>query len=206
MRAVLSGPVLVSADAGSDHALVERMARGDDRAVQLLVDRHGGALYALAFSILQDAADAEEISGDAFLQAWRTASNFDPSRASVIAWLAMITRSRALDRLRTRRHRQGKLMLELDAQDPNAATPQHESPTPEQDAETSEARRIVGRALADLPEPQRRVIELAYFSGLSQSEIAERLAVPLGTVKTRTLLAMKRLRELLAPLLREEVA
>jgi RNA polymerase sigma-70 factor (ECF subfamily) len=185
-----------------DRTLVERMTRGDERAVQTLVDRHGDALYALAYSILQDPADAEEVAADAFLQAWRKAGSFDASRASVTAWLAVITRSRALDRLRSRKQGGRHLAIELDpvaSRDPPARA-EH---APDRELEASEAKRLVDRALGELPEPQRRVIELAYFSGLSQSEIAERMSIPLGTVKTRTLSAMKRLREALAPLLRE---
>jgi RNA polymerase sigma-70 factor, ECF subfamily len=199
----VSMKAVAAADASiPDHVLVERMARGDERAAQSLVDRHGAALYALARSILQDAADAEEVAADAFLQAWRRADTFDPTRASVIAWLAMITRSRALDRMRSRKSAPRASERELEREETRVRDEEH----PDRETEASEARTLVGKALEDLPESQRRVIELAYFSGLSQSEIAERLAVPLGTVKTRTLSAMKRLRELLAPLLREEVA
>jgi RNA polymerase sigma-70 factor (ECF subfamily) len=186
-----------------DQALVERMRRGDERAVQVLVDRHGDTLYSLAYSILQDAADAEEVTADAFHQAWRRAASFDPARASVIAWLAVITRSRSLDRLRSRKSEGVHLRIESSVPgDP----PARGEDSPDRELEATEAKRLVGRAIGELPEPQRRVIELAYFSGLSQSEIADRLAIPLGTVKTRTLAALKRLREALGPLLREEVA
>ena len=189
----------------SDQALITRMVQGDEAAVQALVDRHGKTVYALAHSILRDTADAEEIAADTFLQAWRTANSFDPARASVSAWLVMMTRSRCLDRLRSRGRGRGALM--------RGAEPVEKLETllvtriedsPEFGLEASEATRLVRCALSELSEPQRQVIELAYFGGLSQSEIAARLGVPLGTVKTRTLLGMKRLRSVLSPLLREE--
>jgi len=193
--------------AGGDRALVARMAQGDERAMQALVDAHGGTVFALAKSILHEAADAEEIAADAFLQAWRGAASFDPARSSVAVWLGMITRSRALDRVRSHA-RQGKVIVQeteaMQADASNAA--QSDSPAPDQQVESGEARELVARALRELPEPQRRVIELAYFGGLSQSEIAERLSMPLGTVKTRTLAAMRQLRARLGPALQEGLA
>lgn len=199
--------VLAELQATSDPALVERMARGDERAVQALVERHGDALFALARSMLQERADAEEVAADAFLQAWRTAQSFDPTRASVVAWLAMITRSRALDRLRTRKRAAGAPAREAETtatEESDAVTRSDDAP--DRSVEVSERKRLVDRALNDLPAAQRDVIELAFRGGLSQSEIAAQLGVPLGTVKSRTLAAMKRLRELLGPLLREGVA
>ena len=190
-----------------DRVVVARMAAGDERAVQDLVARHGGTLYALARSMLGEHADAEEVSADVFLQAWRTARAFDPARGSVVAWLATMVRSRSLDRLRSRK--QHGLKLQRVAEPiphggGEAVTPADDAP--DRKLEAVEARALVERALGALPEAQRSVIELAYFSGLSQSEIAAQLGVPLGTVKTRTLTALRRLRALLAPLLREGVA
>lgn len=210
-RAVQTGvrvhPAGNERDRETDRALVGRMAAGDERAVQDLVARHGDALYALARSMLGEHADAEEVSADAFLQAWRTARTFDPARGSVIAWLATMVRSRSLDRLRARKQQVLKLQRVAEPivhGGGEAVTPAEEAP--DRKLEGVEARSLVERALGDLPAAQRSVIELAYFSGLSQSEIAAQLGVPLGTVKTRTLTALRRLRALLAPLLREEVA
>jgi len=182
------------------------MAAGDERAMQELVARHGSLVFALARTIVRDEADAEEIAADAFMQAWRTAASFDPTRSSVSSWLGVIARSRALDRLRAR-VRQGKYISQESESAPVSASQEaSSSPTPDRLAEQKEARALVAAALQSLPEPQRAVIELAYFGGLSQSEIATRLAIPLGTVKTRTLAAMKLLRAQLGPLLREGLA
>jgi RNA polymerase sigma-70 factor (ECF subfamily) len=198
--------VLAELQTTSDHALVERMARGDERAVQALVDRHGGVLFALAHSIVHERSDAEEVTADAFLQAWRTAATFDPARASVAGWLAMITRSRALDLLRARSRGVRTLAREESNARGEGRGFARPADSPDRSCEVSEAKRLVDTALRELPEEQRAVIELAYLDGLSQREIAARLGVPLGTVKTRTLLGMKRLRDRLTPLLRADVA
>jgi RNA polymerase sigma-70 factor (ECF subfamily) len=196
-----------TAPAASDHALVARMAAGDHGAMQLLVQRYGGVVFGLARTILREPADAEEVAADAFMQAWRSAATFDPARSSVVGWLGVMARSRALDRLRAHT-RQAKYLTqesELTQVDASQAA-QAEVVTPDRAAEQSEARTLVAGALRELPDAQREVIELAYFGGLSQSEIAARLSMPLGTVKTRTLAALKQLRTRLGPLLREEFA
>jgi RNA polymerase sigma-70 factor (ECF subfamily) len=188
-----------------DRELVLRLAQGDELAMRELVQRHGDMMFSLAVAILRDPADAQEACADAFLQTWRTAAQFDPLRGSVPGWLATITRSRALDRrrARTRRGAIGSPVLDTGRGNEPVTPPED---APDRRTESTETRRLVEQAMTDLPEAQRRVIELAYFGGLSQSEIAEHLSIPLGTVKTRTLAAMKRLRDVLAPLLREEVA
>ena len=197
--------VLVSQQGQSrapDRALVERMSAGDDRALGELYDRHGGLAYALAVAIVAERADAEEVVADAFGQAWRTASQFDPGRGSVAAWLATITRTRALDLLRARGRRARALERAAQAGTNGLAAPLAEmAVAPDRDAEQQEAKRFVRRCLAELPEPQRRVIELAYFGGLTQTEIAAELQEPLGTVKTRMRAGMEKLRGSLAPLL-----
>ena len=184
-----------------DRELVGRMAGGEDRALGDLYDRYGKTLYALALAIVREPADAEEVVVDAFGQAWRSAASFDPARGSVGAWLATIARSRALDLVRAR-GRRAKVHERAALLSDGVATP-IASPgiDPGRGAEQSEARHLVGRALGALPEPQRMAIELAYFEGLTQSEIAERLAEPLGTIKTRMRAGMEKLRGLLGPLL-----
>ena len=185
-----------------DRALVEQMAAGEERALGKLYDRHGGMAYALALAIVREGADAEEVVADAFGQVWRSAAQYDPGRGSVAGWLATITRTRALDlvRARGRRTRAVERAAQADA-DGLAAPLATPADQPDRGIERQEARRLVARSLGELPEPQRRVIELAYFGGLSQTEIAAELQEPLGTVKTRMRAAMEKLRGSLAPML-----
>lgn len=173
------------------------MAAGDDNALAELYDRHGRLAYSLAFGILSDGGEAEEAVADAFMQVWTSASGFDGARSSVAGWLTMIVRTRALDRLRSRRRR-GALtdrvsVLEgVDVARPSAPE------DPAAGAERSELRARVAAALDLLPAAQKKVIELAFFAGLSHSEIAEELGEPLGTVKTRIRSGMEKLRGALA--------
>lgn len=185
-----------------DRQLVERMAGGEDRALGELYDRYGKTVYALALAIVREPADADEVVVDAFSQAWRQAGSFDATRGSVGAWLATIARSRALDLVRARGRRTRAYERAAQLSDDGVATPiAPGGPDPGRRVERGEARQLVGRALAALPEPQRVAIQLAYFEGLSQSEIAERLAEPLGTIKTRMRAGMEKLRDQLNPLL-----
>ena len=185
-----------------DSALVAQAAGGDEHALGELYDRYGGMAFSLACSIVGEHADAEEVVGDAFAQIWRSAGGFDPTRGSVAAWVATIVRTRALDLVRSRKRRARVLEEAAVVTDEGEAlvlAPSIESA--DRGAELTETTTIVRRSLADLPAPQRRVIELAYFGGLSQSEIAEHLSEPLGTVKTRMRAGMEKLRQALRPLL-----
>jgi RNA polymerase sigma-70 factor (ECF subfamily) len=183
-----------------DRALVARAAAGDDRALGALYDRHGRTTYALAYAIVGERADAEEVVADAFGQAWRDAAAYDPARGTVGAWLATITRARALDLVRRRgRRSRAHERAARDAGDGFAA-PVATAEAPDRGVERMEIGVRVRRALGSLPEAQRRVIELAYFGGLSQSEIAAELQEPLGTVKTRMRAGMEKLRAQLRPL------
>jgi len=176
----------------ADRAAVIRMARGDQSAIGELYDRHARAVYSLALRMLTDASEAEDVVQDVFTQAWRQASRYDPSRAPVVGWLLVITRARTLDRLRARRSRLAPVGLETVPSDPV-------DPGPGQDLQAishEEADRL-RRALDELPDGQRQTIELAYYKGLSQSDIAEALHQPLGTVKTRMRTALLKLREAL---------
>jgi RNA polymerase sigma-70 factor (ECF subfamily) len=185
----------------ADAATVARMAEGEDRALAELYDRFGGLVYSLTHAILGDAAEAEEAAADAFLQAWSSAGSFDATRASVPGWLSMIARSRALDRLRSRRRREATLAhASASSGDEGFALPLGAGdPPPDRGAELLELRAHVRHALDQLPPPQRRVIELAYYGGLTHSEIALELGEPLGTVKTRIRAAMDKLRSSLGP-------
>ncbi|HWO90271.1 MAG TPA: sigma-70 family RNA polymerase sigma factor [Gemmatimonadales bacterium] len=179
-----------------DRGLLERIAAGDERALGELYDRYGRTVYSLALAILREPADAEEAVIDTFNQVWQSAASYDASRGVVAAWLCTIARSRALDmaRARGRRARALERAASLDALagfEPSAVS------DPGLDLGLGELRQLITRSLAALPEAQRQVIEMAYFGGLTQSEIAERLAEPLGTIKTRTRTALEKLRGLL---------
>ena len=185
-----------------DCELVARMARCDERALGELYDRHGGPVHSLALAIVGERADAEEVVADSFGQAWRTAEQFDPVRGSVTAWLATITRTRALDLVRARGRRARALTRAALGNSEGLAAPiAPAGEAPDRGVERQEARRQVARSLAELSEPQRRVIELAYFGGLTQTEIAAELQEPLGTVKTRIRAGMEKLRGSLVPFL-----
>src|SRR5262245_914169 len=185
-----------------DSALVAQAATGDERALGELYDRYGGMAFSLACSIVGEHADAEEVVADAFAQVWRSAAAFDPARGSVAAWIATICRTRALDLVRSRKRRARVLeeaAVVSDEGETLVLAPSIESA--DRGAELTETSAIVRKSLGELPEPQRRVIELAYFGGLSQSEIADQLSEPLGTVKTRMRAGMEKLRQALRPLM-----
>jgi len=189
-----------SADA-TDGALIARAAGGDERALGALYDRYGAVLYAVAYRIVGGRADAEEVVVDAFAQVWRDAPRFEAGRGSVAGWLTTIARSRALDLVRARSRRERAVGAAAAAADRQDAPPAMGDllGDPAASLDQDERRRQVRHALDALSPPQRQAIELAYFEGLSQSEIAERLQEPLGTVKTRVRLGMQKLRECLRP-------
>jgi RNA polymerase sigma-70 factor (ECF subfamily) len=175
-----------------DRVTVDRMAQGDSSALATLYDRHARAIYSLAIRILSDTAEAEDVVQEVFTQAWRQASRYDATRAPVIGWLMIITRARALDRLRRRRSR-------ITATELDASTPHPRDPDPSQELQAisaEQAERLRG-ALGSLPDAQRAAIELAYYQGLTQTDIAERLQQPLGTIKTRIRSGLLKLREVL---------
>jgi RNA polymerase sigma-70 factor (ECF subfamily) len=183
----------------TDHELIARAAQGDERGIAVLYDRYGGAVYAVAYRIVGQRADAEEIVIEAFAQAWREASRFEAGRGSVAGWITMIARSRALDLVRARARR-SRITAAAAATDPEGAPGLGTwRIDPAAGSDTEERRRQVQSALEGLSPPQREAIELAFFEGLSQSEIAERLSQPLGTVKTRIRLGMQKLRDALRP-------
>jgi RNA polymerase sigma-70 factor (ECF subfamily) len=140
--------------------------------------------------MIKNDADAEEIVLDVFAQVWRTAPSFDPARGSVSRWLALLVRSRAADRLRTAASKHDRDNLPI-VEDWDLAS---QEPLPDRITLFNEERNLIRSALQSLPRKQREAVELAYFSGLSQVEIASHLGLPLGTVKTRTRAAMDKLR------------
>ena len=183
----------------TDRRLLDRISGQDEAALEQLYDRYSAVLYATALRIAGERSDAEEIVLDAFTQAWREAGRFRSARGSVIAWLTMMCRSRALDLVRARGRRL-RLVDAANASEPDATPGMGGAgPQPSHEVERIERRTEVARALRELTPPQRQVIELAYYDGLSHSEIAERLGEPLGTVKTRVRLAMQKLRDSLRP-------
>jgi RNA polymerase sigma-70 factor (ECF subfamily) len=174
--------------------LIRRMAEGDADACGGFYDRYARLVYPLILRIVQDAADAADVLQDVFWEAWQAAASYDPTRGSPEAWIVMRARTRAIDRVRALRRRSETFVAPVDESLAAAA--------PERGGDASEraaARATVTAVLDRLPEHQREVIELAYYGGLTQTEIAERLKQPLGTVKTRMRLGLERLRELTKP-------
>ncbi|HXG87777.1 MAG TPA: sigma-70 family RNA polymerase sigma factor [Vicinamibacterales bacterium] len=180
-------------DAATDRAVVERMAAGDPDALASLYDRHATAVYSLALRIVGAPSDAEDVTQEVFTQAWRTAARFDGTRGEVAAWLLMMSRSRALDALRSRRRRPAPSLDE----DAAAAIP---DPSPSVEYIVATHQQVAGAqvALDRLPAEQRKALELAYYEGLTHVEIAERTSSPLGTVKTRIRTALASVRTALA--------
>ena len=188
---------LVPDDDTHDRRLVARVAGGDRDAFAALFDRHSPVVLGVLMRMLGDRAEAEEVLQEAFLQAWQDAGDYRPERAGPRGWLLMVARSRAIDRLRSGRAR--RLREERSALEAGVLSAGTEPPAGPARVEAAERRRTVGSALAELPAEQRRCIELAYFEGLSHTQIAARLEAPLGTVKSRVLLGMRKLRAVLEP-------
>ncbi len=181
------------AAAEADRATVQRMARSDHDALAELYDRHSRLLYSLALRIVRVRADAEDVLQEVFAQVWRQAARYDTNRGTVIGWLVTLTRSRALDRLR-----RGRTRPQTTDDEQRAREVPDMSPGIDLALVSAEQAAAVRAALDALPENQRVPLELAYYEGLSQSEIATQLDVPLGTIKTRMRQALLRLREAVA--------
>ena len=176
----------------SKHPLCDAALAQNSFAFGAAYDQYAPVLYGLLLRVLRDPGDAQEILQETFLSAWNDARKFDSTRGSELAWLISMARSRGIDRLRARQRRSDR--QEAAGREISTTAPSVDSPGNDPVA-FKEIRTAVRGALQELPEPQRRALELAYFDGLSQSEIAARLGEPLGTIKTRTNLAMKKLRE-----------
>jgi RNA polymerase sigma-70 factor (ECF subfamily) len=174
----------------SDVEILHAIARRDEEALTRLYDRYRVILFGLLVRILNSRAEAEDALQDVFLQVWRRAADFDEERGRPFTWLITLARSRAIDRLRLLGARQRLVTSAAQIQSDEVS----DALT---DTLTSERKQIVKRALAELPEEQRHALMLAYFEGLTQSEIAVKLGAPLGTVKTRMRAGMIKLRALL---------
>ena len=169
--------------------LIARIAQGDRDAFGRFYDAFAGAALALIRRVLRDPAPAADVLQEVFWQVWKEASQYDPRRGSPAAWVLMRAKARAIDRLRSIRRREQTFVMPVN--EAVARRDDAEAPSP---AALAEERGFVDGALARLPDAQRRVIELAFFEGLTQSEIAARLGEPLGTVKTRARMGLERLR------------
>jgi RNA polymerase sigma-70 factor (ECF subfamily) len=174
----------------SDEALVALVARADDSALAELYDRLGRVAYGLAYRVLRDEELAEDAVQEAFLTLWRTAAGFLPERAKASTWLYTLVHRRAVDLVRREERRRAEPLDEAGAEE--AITD-----TVEESALLRLERERVQTALRALPDAQREAIELAYYGGYTQSELAERLGQPLGTIKSRMFAGLSRLRELL---------
>lgn len=173
--------------------LVTAMAAGQEPAMGELYDLTSGLVHGVALRMLENPQDAEEVVLDVFMKAWRNASTYSADRGSVIAWLVMMARSVAIDRIRSR-NAQPKT---LDLASVTVPEPAGSEATPEQATHQNERRTRIQLALSELPTEQREALILAFFGGLSHAELAERLGQPLGTIKTRIRLGLRRLRSLL---------
>jgi RNA polymerase sigma-70 factor (ECF subfamily) len=173
--------------------ILGQIARRNQEAMADLYDRTSALIYGLALRMLGEKCAAEEITQDVYMQVWRKAETFDPARGSVLSWMVTIARSRALDKLRASKAR-------LSREDDSESVDFFRDPSPDPEHASSESERVrfVRQLLSDLPTNQRNMIELAFFSGLTHSEIATRTGLPLGTIKARIRTGMIQLREQLS--------
>jgi len=174
-----------------DSALIERIMAQDENALSAVYDRYSGMVFSVLVRILKDSQAAEEVLQDLFLQLWREAQRFDSSRGSLPAWLMVIARNRAISRLRGRNRR---ALVETSEELPTGYAPWLDNV--EQEAARAEMVGKVKAAMREMPREQRQVVELAYFEGMTQTEIAAHTGTPLGTVKTRMRTAIQSLRQL----------
>jgi RNA polymerase sigma factor (sigma-70 family) len=181
-------PMRQPAPQRTDEELVEAVARADEGALGDLYDRFGKVAYGLAYKILQDAALAEDAVQEAFLQIWRGAGSYRPERAKASTWLLTFVHRRAVVLVRREQRRRS---VQLDA------LPEPSGSGADEEVVTRSRREIVQDALRRLPSEQREAIELAYYGGLTQSELAAQLGQPLGTIKSRMFTGLQRLRVLL---------
>jgi RNA polymerase sigma-70 factor, ECF subfamily len=170
--------------AASDMTLVTGVRSGDESAISSLYDRYSAIVYSVALRVLTDTGAAEDVLQEVFLQLWRNPAAFDSARGNMGPWLAVIARNRAIDALRKRRP-------ESDLEDVVVAAPVNIA----EEAERAQAAGRVRAALAGMPDPQRKVLELAYFEGLTHTEIAQKTGEPLGTIKTRIRAGLMTLRK-----------
>jgi RNA polymerase sigma-70 factor (ECF subfamily) len=175
-----------------DNELLVRIAEGDVRSFELLYERFGALVYSTALHTLADTQAAEDVTQEIFVLLWRRPDHFDPARGRFVTWLLSVTRNRAVDELRSRGRRR-RLATDPPEAAENSPDPDAQD-NPENAALASDDRAAVREALSGLPHEQRLALEMAYFGGMTQSEIADALGQPLGTVKTRIRLGMQKMR------------
>jgi RNA polymerase sigma-70 factor (ECF subfamily) len=185
-----------------DEELMERLYQRDLEAFRALYERYGSLVYSTCLRIVRDAPVAEDMVQEIFLRIWRKPESYVPQRGRFVTWLTSVTRNRAVDEIRSRNRRFRHETASPEEQE--REVPASETMDPALTAELSDQRRLIMAALEGIPADQRQVIELAYFGGLTQQEISERLSQPLGTVKTRIRLGMQKLRSALTPQFRME--
>ena len=181
----------------SDPELMNAIRRQDRQAFETLFDRYNHLVFSTAYRVLQDVHGAEDVAQEVFVRLWRNPGRYDETRGRFSGWLAIVTRNRAIDEVRSRRRRPPSESQLRNPDDPVAladTSPSEAAQSALDLADMSDQREMVRKALADLPETQRMTIELAYYEGLTQVEIAKELDTPLGTVKTRVRLGMQKLR------------
>ncbi|MBI2867962.1 MAG: sigma-70 family RNA polymerase sigma factor [Chloroflexi bacterium] len=177
-----------------DETLIKLTDQGNKEALSALYDKHGGRVYCLALKLLADKESAEEVAQDTFVKVWQRASSYSQEKGQFSSWLLSVAHHRAIDELRRRR----RTRTDANLPEERAALVRDPDPDPVDQVLSQERSNLVRDALGQLPDAQREVIALAYFKGLTQTEIAERLKTPLGTVKTRMRLALQKLKPLLA--------
>jgi RNA polymerase sigma-70 factor (ECF subfamily) len=181
---------------------MQRLLLRDRQAFEVIYDRYGDLVYSTALRILRDPHLAEDISQEIFVRLWRKPDRYVAERGRFLTWLISVTRNRAVDEVRA--HGRRRRYETASPEEQEREVPADEAIDPALNAQLTEERHIVRAALAELPPEQRQAIELAFFGGLTQQEIADRLSQPLGTVKTRIRLGMQKLRARLAPEVRSE--
>jgi RNA polymerase sigma-70 factor (ECF subfamily) len=199
--AVAANPTepLLEDQVADDAALVARLADGDGKALEALYDKYSRVVYSFSLRMLADPGSAEELTQEVFLRLWRQGNRYQQSRGAFLTWLLSVTHNMAIDETRRRKRRP---VAADSTDDDQALTLLPDLRTDVEGAAwLTTLQAIVRDALRDIPAAQRQVIELAYFSGLTQSEIADLLSQPLGTIKTRMRLGLLKLRDRLGPIL-----
>lgn len=183
-----------------DVQLLRQMAETrDPEAFSQFYDRHARLVYSVAWRILRNDGDAEDVTQEVFMRVWEQAARYNPQQAPAGSWIVAIARNRAIDRIRSRGRREAKERPLSEDPQMMSVTPVAADPSPEEAVEAAESRQKIREALDSIPESQRQIIFLAYFEGLTHQEIASKLSEPLGTVKTRMRMGMLKLAELLKP-------